>query len=141
MDPSSELVLGQNSKPYQAATEKWKENPASDSTTFKPFILIDGNFRALVMFNHAMAFKSDIFAERSREGWTGNGDDWTSIAQVLVADEIPLCAEKITYDSDADIFSASGSRFILEKLGAKLQAIFQNDDAIRKLMSRVKVNL
>jgi len=122
-------------------SEKYQANFATNSMAFKPFILIDGHFRALVMSHQAMAFKSHVFAERSREGWTGNGDDWTSIAQIIVADQIAIFAEKITYDSDADMFSARGTRPALEKLGFELQAIFQNDEAIRELMSRIKVNL
>jgi Immunity protein 51 len=113
----------------------------TDSTTFVPFILIDGHCRSLVLFDHHMAFKYPVFAERSRDGWTGNGDDWTSIAQIVVAEQFDQGAESITYDSDADIFSARGNRSILEKLGAELQAIFRNDDAIRDLISRVTLRL
>jgi hypothetical protein len=109
----------------------------TDSATFVPFILIDGHCRALVMFDNHMALKQHIFLERSMEGWTGNGDDWTFLAEV-VADEC-LCAltEPVAYDSSPDLFSARGCRDTLEKLAFQLQAIYRNDDAIRDLMSRI----
>jgi len=113
----------------------------TDSTTFFPFILIDGQCRALVMLDDYMAFKCHIFAEKLRDGWTGNGDDWTALAQTIVAQQLSPRAEPVTYDSDADIFSARGSRCTLEKLGIELQAVFRNDDAIRDLMSRVTLPL
>jgi hypothetical protein len=111
----------------------------TDSATFVPFILIDGHCRALVLFDNHMAFKHHIFSERSTEGWTGNGDDWTSLAEVVVAECLCALTEPVTYDSTPDLFSARGCRSALEKLAFQLQAIYRNDDAIRDLMSRIVV--
>jgi len=122
-------------------SEQLQPSLTTDSTTFLPFILIDGHCRALVMFDHHMAFKCHIFAERARDGWTGNGDDWTSIAQVIVAEHLFPITEPVTYDSDANMFSARGCRSSLERLGLELQAIFRNDEAIRDLMTRVTLRL
>jgi hypothetical protein len=109
----------------------------TDSATFLPFILIDGHCRALVMFDSHMAFKRHIFLERSIEGWTGNGNDWTALAEVVVAECLCALTEPVAYDSSPDLFSARGCRSALEKLAFQLQAIYRNDDAIRDLMSRV----
>lgn len=141
MDFNTEVDEGRGEKkrPYIHGSEGVYR--LTDNTTFSPFILIDGHCRALVMFDHSMAFKSHIFAERAMEGWTGNGKDWTRLAEVAVHKHFSPIDEHITYDSDVDMFSARGTRRTLEKLGVKLQAIFQNDDAIRDLMSRVKIRL
>jgi hypothetical protein len=93
------------------------------------------------MFDDHMAFKCHVFAEQSRDGWTGSGDDWTILAQVIVAEQLSPRAEPVTYDSDAGMFSARGSRSTLEKLGFALQAAFRKDQAIRDLMSRVTLPL
>lgn len=109
----------------------------TDSATFLPFILIDGHCRALVMFDNHMAFKRHIFSEQSTEGWTGNGKDWTSLAEIVAAECLCPFTEAIAYDSTPDLFSARGCRSALEKLAFQLQGIYRNDDAIRDLMSRV----
>lgn len=136
MENSTKTLLRRNSEmPQQAG--KMEPGLSTDNTSFTPFVLIDGHCRALVMFNHAMAVKSHVFLERSSERWTGNGYDWTSLAEVVVAECLCTLTEAVTYDSDADLFSARGHRSTLEKLAFQLQAIYRNDDAIRDLMSRV----
>jgi len=141
MDFNTEADEGRSAKMPPEMHGNQHVYPLTDSTTFSPFILIDGHCRALVMFDHSMAFKSHIFAERATEGWTGNGIDWTRLAEFAVREEFSQTDEHVGYDSDADMFSARGARHTLEKLGAALQAIFLNDDAIRDLMSRVKNRL
>jgi len=141
MDFNTEADEGRGAKMPPNRHGNQQVYPLTDSTTFSPFILIDGHCRALVMFDHSMAFKSHIFAERATEGWTGNGVDWTRLAELAVQEASCQIDQNVTYDSDADMFSARGTRPTLERLGAALQAIFLNDDAIRDLMSRVKVRL
>lgn len=141
MEINSANSLGQSYDMSANIGEQLQPSLTTDSTTFLPFILIDGHCRALVMFDHHMASKYHIFAERSRDGWTGNGDDWTSLAQIIVAEHLFPITEPVTYDSDADMFSARGGRSSLERLGLELQAIFRNDDAIRDLMARVTLRL
>lgn len=141
MELNAKTSSGQNDDMAASAGAHLQPSSTTDSTTFLPFILIDGHSRALVMFDHHMALKYPIFAERAQDGWTGNGHDWTSLAQVIVAEQLCPTSEPIIYDSDADMFSARGSRSSLEKLGLELQAIYQNDDAIRDLMSRVTLRI
>ena len=136
MENSTKTLLRRNCE-MPLPTGELEPGLSTDNTSFTPFILIDGHCRALVMFDHAMAMKSHVFRERSAEGWTGNGYDWTSLAEVVVAECLCTLTEPVTYDSDADLFSARGYRSTLEKLAFQLQAIYCNDDAIRDLMSRV----
>jgi Immunity protein 51 len=138
VENSIETISYQNCE-IPATTGELEPGLITDSETFVPFILIDGHCRALVMFDHHMDLKRHIFLERSSEGWTGNGDDWTSLAEIVVAECLCALTEPVTFDSDADLFSARGCRTTLEKLGVELQAIYRNDDAIRDLMSRIIV--
>jgi len=141
MEFNPENSVGPHDDMSMKIDEKHKEGLTTDSTTFFPFVLIDGQCRALVMFDDHMAFKCHIFAEQLRDGWTGNGDDWTALAQVIVAKQLSSGAGQVTYDSDALMFSARGSRTTLEKLGCELQAVFRSDDAIRDLMLHVTLPL
>ncbi len=136
MENSMETLRSQNAE-MPVMFGELKPGLTADSATFVPFILIDGQCRALILFDNHMAFKRHVFSERSTEGWTGNGDDWTFLAEIVVAECLCPLTEPVTYDSTADLFSARGCRSALEKLAFQLQAIYQNDDAIRDLMSRV----
>ncbi|HWX03080.1 Imm51 family immunity protein [Collimonas sp.] len=130
-------TLGSQNRGMPARIGEQEAGLTTDNATFIPFILIDGHCRALVMFDHSMAFKYHVFLERSAEGWSGNGVDWTALAEVVAAECLCALTEAVAYDSDADLFSARGCRSTLEKLAFQLQAIYRNDDAIRDLMSRV----
>lgn len=136
MENSMETLRSQNCE-MPVKTGELEPGLTTDSATFVPFILIDGHCRALVMFDTQMEFRRHIFLERSAEGWTGNGDDWTLLAEVVVGECLCALTEPVAYDSSPDLFSARGCRFALEKLAFQLQAIYRNDDAIRDLMSRI----
>lgn len=136
MENSLATLSGQNCG-MPAEIGELEPGLTTDNSTFMPFILIDGHCRALVMFDQAMASKHHVFSERSAEGWSGNGVDWTSLAEVVAAECLCALTEPVAYDSDADLFSARGCRSALEKLAFQLQAVYRNDDAIRDLMSRV----
>ena len=138
MENSIEALRSQNGA-MPVKFDKLGPSLTTDNATFAPFILIEGDCRALVMFDYSMTLKSPIFLERSTEGWTGNGCDWTLLAEIVTAECLCPLTEPVTFDSDADLFSARGCRLTLEKLAFQLQAIYCNDDAIRDLMSRVIV--
>jgi Immunity protein 51 len=136
MRNSVETSLEQNCE-MPLKIDELESGLTTDSATFAPFILVDGHCRALIIFDTHMALKRHIFLEQSTEGWTGNGDDWTSVAEVVVAECLCTLTEPVSFDSGPDLFSARGCRSALEKLAFQLQAIYRNDDAIRDLMSRV----
>jgi len=113
----------------------------TDRTTYAPFVLMDeGKYRSLFLSDQFMADKFQIFDERAAAGWTGNGYDWNAIAQVVVAEQLPDLKDQFTYDPEAGMFSASGPRLALERLGTALQAVFQNDATLRELLKRVQPN-
>ena len=102
MGNSIEALRSQNCE-MPAKVNALEPSSTTDSATFVPFILIDGDCRALVMFDYSMALKNRIFLERSTEGWTGNGYDWTLLAEIVTAECLCPLTEPVTYDSDADL--------------------------------------
>ena len=111
-----------------------------DTTTFTPFFLIDGSCTALVLLDSSFEEKAHIFQERAEEGWTGNGLDWDSVAQVIIAEQLPHLAEELTFTSDADIFSVSGTRANLTMLGLALKITFDDDHILRDILFRAKLH-
>jgi len=69
-----------------------------DGTSYAPFILSgkDGKYWLLLSGNH-MVEKSSIF-EAHGEGWLGNGYDWNSIAQVVMAERLPELDGELDFD-------------------------------------------
>ncbi len=113
----------------------------TDKITYAPFILIDsGKYRSLILSDQHMVAKAHIFEERKTEGWSGNGYDWTAIAQVVVAEQLSDLQGAFSFDPEAGMFSASGSRAALERLGKLMSEIFHNDEAIRDLIARAEVD-
>jgi len=110
-----------------------------DKTTFSPFILIDGNFKALVLFDSHFADRAYIFKERAEEGWTGNGCDWNAVAEVVIAEQLPQLADEFTFDSDANLLSISGTITNLTVLGHALKIVFDDDHILRDILFRAKL--
>ncbi|PFH07804.1 immunity protein 51 of polymorphic toxin system [Collimonas sp. PA-H2] len=111
-----------------------------DMTTFAPFFLIDGSCRALVLLDASFEEKAHIFEERSAEGWTGNGLDWNSVAQVIIVEQLPKLADELTFDSDASLFSASGDIASLTLLGNALKITFDDEHVLRDILFRAKLH-
>lgn len=113
----------------------------TDDSTYAPFVLMDtGVYRSLLLSDRHMLIKSHIFDERADEGWCGNGYDWNAIAQVVLAEQLPDLANELSFNPEAGMFSVSGSRSALEKLGVAMHAVFHNDNAIRDLLSRAELD-
>ncbi len=113
----------------------------TDKTSYAPFILFDDDeLRSLILSDEPMLSRCAIFEERAAEGWSGNGDDWGSIARVIVAEQLPEFEDDLELDPEAGMFSASGSRAALEKLGAALAAAFHDDARLRDLLSRAELD-
>lgn len=87
-----------------------------------------------------MVEKLHVFEERADEGWSGNGYDWNSIAQVVLSEQLPDLQDEISFDPEAGMFSAQGSRPVLERLGAAMSSAFQNDEILRDLLSRAELD-
>lgn len=114
---------------------------ASDKTTYAPFTLHeDEKCRWLNLIDRDMAPKEHLFEERSEEGWTGNGYDWSSIAQVIVAEQMPNIAEELEFDPEGGMFSVTGPRAALERLGKAMAAAYHDDATLRDLLSRAEID-
>ena len=115
------------------------ENASIDMTTFAPFFLIDGRYKALVLFESNFKGRAHIFKERAKEGWTGNGLDWNSVAQAVIAEKLPKFADKFTFDSNVGFFSVSGDLASLTLLGYVLKITFYDEHVLRDILFRAKL--
>ncbi|GAC1319070.1 MAG: hypothetical protein NVS3B11_00550 [Collimonas sp.] len=116
-----------------------KEKESVDITTFSPFILIEGNCTALVLFDSSFEAKAHIFKEHAEEGWTGNSRDWSAVAQAVVAEQFPQLADEFTVDSDANLLSIFGTTPNLTVLGHALKIVFDDDHILRDILFRAKL--
>lgn len=113
----------------------------TDKTSYAPFVFVDeGAHRSLILSDQHMEVKFPIFDEKAGDGWSGNGYDWQSVAQVIVAERLPEFASELSFDSEAGMFAATGSRAALEKLGTAMQSAFRDDAALRDVLSRAELD-
>jgi hypothetical protein len=113
----------------------------TDRSSYAPFILMErGGYRSLLLTDEHMAAKFHVFEALGEDGWSGNGYDWNSIAQVVVAERLSELEGQLSFDPEAGMFSAQGSRAALESLGRTLQAVFNDEDQIRDLLSRAQLD-
>lgn len=113
----------------------------TDRNSYAPFILMDrGGYRSLLLAEPGMEAKAHVFAERAAEGWSGNGYDWGSIAQVVVAERLPQLQGRLSFDPEAGMLSVSGERADLETLGTALRAVYRDDNDLRELLARAELD-
>ncbi|RDZ26665.1 Imm51 family immunity protein [Lysobacter silvisoli] len=113
----------------------------TDRSSYAPFILMDRNgHRSLLLAEPGMEAKQHLFAEREDQGWSGNGYDWGSLAQVVVAERLPQLQGRLRFDPEAGMLSVTGERADLEALGAAMRAVYRDDDALRDLLSRAELD-
>jgi hypothetical protein len=116
-----------------------QEADNADRTTYAPLILFgSGQSATLLLVDDAMPDKCHIFEER--EGWLGNGYDWNSVAQVVVAEQLPDLSNEVSFDPEAGMFVARGPRGAVERLASAMCAVFHDDDKIRDLLSRAELD-
>ena len=113
---------------------------STDKTSFAPFILIQSDNPSLILSDQFMPLKFHIFEEKANQGWTGNGYDWTSIAKVLIDKQTPELRGKVKFDPESGMFSAIGPLEVLQQLGKALRNIFEDDNLLRDLLNRAKIN-
>ncbi|GAB5533783.1 MAG: hypothetical protein Rubg2KO_00320 [Rubricoccaceae bacterium] len=112
----------------------------TDKETYHPFILIDEDFRSLILSDTHMVSKQHIFHERADEGWEGNGYDWTSIAYVLLDEDLSDLKGKVSFDPEAGMLSAQGSLEALKTFATEMQNVYNDDARIRDLLSRAELD-
>jgi hypothetical protein len=114
----------------------------TDRETYAPFVLheIDGE-SSLILEDAAFGAKEHIFAERADDGWSGNGYDWNSVIQVLVAEQLDsAAAEQLDYDPEGGTFAAYGPRGPLEQLAVVAAATYHDDAKLRDALSRAELD-
>src|SRR5258708_15260481 len=103
------------------------DSDRTDKTSYAPFILADrGKYRSLILADRDMVAKAHVFEERKAEGWIGSGYDWTSIARVLLMEQLPDLQSNISFDPEAGMFSARDAR---PPPGRPAPVIFASADA------------
>lgn len=113
------------------------DDDRTDRTSYAPFILMDrGGYRSLLLTEPGMEAKMHVFAER--EGWSGNGYDWGSLTQALVAERLPQLQGRLAFDPEAGMLSVAGARADLEALGTAMRAVYRDEAALRDLLSRAE---
>jgi len=114
----------------------------TDHETYAPFLLREAEGEAsLILGQDAFGAKEHIFAERAGEGWSGNGYDWNSVIQVLVAEQLDeTVADKLDYDPEAGTFAAYGPRTELEQLAAVAAATYHDDAKLHDALSRAELD-
>ena len=134
VDPTTNIAYGSS-----GASMPRGKTESVDITTFWPFILIDGDFKVLVLFDSHFEDKAHIFKERAEEGWTGNGCDWNAVAQAIIAERFPQLANEVIFESNTNLLLISGTTTSLTVLGHALKIVFDDDHILRDILFRAKL--
>ncbi len=78
-------------------TEQFKKEIA-------PFFWVDHGSSVSVCLDAGSGYLQEVFDTRADEGFTGNGYDWGSLAQVFLDERCPALKEEIGFDPEADMF-------------------------------------
>lgn len=93
----------------------------------------------LTLESPAMGEKSEIF-QSFADGWEGNGYDWTSVARVILADELPKYVDLVSFQPEAGLFEATGPNAVLKQLQQNLQAAYKNEARLRGLLGKAQLD-
>ncbi|SES65668.1 Imm51 family immunity protein [Thorsellia anophelis] len=82
------------------------------NSKIKPFSFLEytsaaGNGYSVIL--NAGMYKDHIFEMRSDDGFEGGGYDWANLASTFLELNLSHLAEKISFDPEADMFSAYSS--------------------------------
>ncbi len=112
----------------------------ADKSTYAPFIFRSGVHPSLILSDQDMSLRESIFEEKKDEGWSGNGYDWTSIAQVIIDEKLSDLKGRLEFDPEAGMFSAIGPSEALERLGAEMKRVFEDENLLRDILSRAELD-
>ena len=88
----------------------------------------------------------DIFATRTNEGFEGNGYDWTSLAQVFLAEKYPDLERYFGFDPEADTFAIHvlpgypEANEALKKFALAFRAAWEDRELMLDLLSRAELD-
>lgn len=112
----------------------------ADDNCYAPFVfqesLLEEGDSSLSLSKEGMHKKRHIFTERKDNGWCGNGYDWEAIAIIVLEEQLSDLKEKLSFDSEADMFFARGQYGALKILGNALKEIYQNENELRNILGR-----
>lgn len=102
--------------------------------TIAPFQWISDSGK-YVLNLQVSAYKSEYF---TRHGMLGNGYDWEKLAVLHIGEKMPESKKKISFDCEADMFSASsGSKKILKEFALSFHEICEDRIALEKMLRRI----
>ena len=103
-----------------------------------PFSWLDyDNGKAGVSLYAGEQYKKELFATRKKEGFSGNGYDWESLAQIFIQEKAPDLQEQLEFDSERGMFCVySSDRDALERFIRSFKEACENNDLIVELFSR-----
>lgn len=97
----------------------------------KPFVIVDFAEGASLQLYSVEDYKQELFDSRKDEGFTGNGYDWTRLAEHFIAEKCPQIAKEIQFDPDYSMFTVyADSAELLENFAADFKAALDDDDFI-----------
>lgn len=104
----------------------------------KPFVIVDFDEGASLQLYSVEDYKQELFDSRKDEGFTGNGYDWTRLAELYIAEKCPHIAEEIQFDPDYGMFTVyADSAALLEQFAADFKAALDDDDFIYPFFLRL----
>ena len=108
---------------------------------YSPFILSEYNGKfSLLLSDMQFEEKIPVFEQLAEDGWSGNGYDWTSIADLVLQEQLPQLLGRVSFDSEAGMMCALGSKPDLEKFAVAMAKVFHCDDAIRDALKRAQID-
>jgi len=82
-------------------------------------------------------YKAKLFKTRKKEGFTGTGYDWESLAQVFIQEKLPDLQQIIEFDSEHLMFCAFSSELdALKNFIISFKEVCENDRLIADIFSR-----
>lgn len=118
------------------------ENAVEDEDTdVAPFKLVDQGERGMSVILPVGSYLTELFASRADEGFEGSGYDWTSLAFVYLAEQMPDLQGLIRFDSEGSMFCAySSDREALQAFAVGFKQACENEALIRDLFSRAELD-
>lgn len=106
----------------------------------KPFFWVEHETSASVCLNVG-TYKVELFQTRAKEGFEGNGYDWSSLALVFLEEQLPELKGVVGFDPEGSMFCAySKDREALKRFILRFKEACENDAFITDLFSRAELD-
>ena len=112
-----------------------------EHTDVTPFKLVDQGERGMSVILPVGSYLTELFASRADEGFEGSGYDWTSLAFVYLAEQMPDLEGIVRFDPEGSMFCAySSDREALQAFAVGFKQACENEALIRDLFSRAELD-